>query len=186
VLWEKMRLLLSLSSLLAVDTRELICQVLCGSPSPHSCTVERLDVEQRRVDNLTGVVAQLEARMQELAALAAEAPAGNSLEVCNGPAAELFVAANAIRGQWLEAQAALSTSRNLVAMLEQEYRESRKHDVIWRPKPVIHAHSTLSPKRASAAVGPHQGNSRLLFGKLKHWCMLLSLSLMAAGVCVDS
>jgi len=104
--------------------------VLFDPSSPRPCTVERLDVEQRRVDNLTGVVAQLEARMQELAALAAKVPASTSLEVCSGPAAELFVAANAIRGEWLEAQAALSTSRNLVAMLEQEYRESREQHTI--------------------------------------------------------
>lgn len=49
-----------------------------------------------------------------------------ALEIGGGPTAELVIASSALRAQWKDARAALQTSRNMVAMLEQEYKESRE------------------------------------------------------------
>lgn len=64
--------------------------------------------------------------MTELSQAAMAAPAASALELGGGPAAELVVASNALRREWKTAHSALSTSRHMLAMLEQEYKESRE------------------------------------------------------------
>jgi hypothetical protein len=43
-----------------------------------------------------------------------------------GQSAEIMVVSTALRDQWKEARAALQTSRNMMAVLEAEYKESRE------------------------------------------------------------
>lgn len=94
---------------------------------PYSCACadERLETEQQRVGALESIVSQLEERMRELSQAALAAPAASALELGGGPAAELVVASNMLRKEWKTANAALSTSRHMLATLEQEYKDAR-------------------------------------------------------------
>jgi hypothetical protein len=61
----------------------------------------------------------------DTAALLGPAAATESLEV-GGQSAEIAVVSTALREQWKEARSALQTSRNMMAVLEAEYKESRE------------------------------------------------------------
>lgn len=92
----------------------------------HCAADERLESEQQRVGALENIVGQLEERMTELSAAAMAAPGMSALELGGGPAAELVVASNALRKEWKAATAELSTTRHIMASLEQEYKDARE------------------------------------------------------------